>query len=163
VKEVKKMSSEKTRKPVQSAKTEQYLRPLEVARMLKMNVETVYHYIKTGKLPAAKLGRRYIVARGDLNEFLENRKGEEALKKLSLTEKGESMVGKVVKDAARVRTFLEEYPGATNEEIAEALGIEPEDTLRALRKLEVKKTAYCEADEGEADRKKDPWYPGSGE
>ncbi len=157
------MSSEKSRKAEQPAKTEQYLRPLEVARLLKMNVETVYHYIKTGKLPAAQLGRRYIVARGDLNEFLENRKGAEAIKQLSLTEKGEGMVGQVTENATRIRIFLEEYPGATITEISEALDIEPEDALRALRKLEVKKKAICEAEEGEADRKKDPWYPGPGE
>lgn len=138
---------------------EQYLRPLEVARMLKLNVETVYHYIKTGKLPAARLGRKYVVARSDLEKFLEEKKGSEQVKKLGLTEKGESMVGVVVKNAGRVRAFLEEYPGATNAEIAEALGIEPADTQRALRKLEVKKQAYCEAAEGEADRLKDPWYP----
>lgn len=151
------------RKPEQSAKTEQYLRPLEVAHLLKMNVETVYHYIKTGKLPAAQLGRRYIVARSDLDEFLANRKGTEAIKQLSLTEKGEGMVGQVTENASRIRTLLTEYPGATLTEIAEALDIEPEDALRALRKLEVKKSACCEAEEGEADRKKDPWYPGAGE
>ncbi len=157
------MSLEKTRKTEQSAKSEQYLRPLEVARLLKMNVETVYHYIKTGKLPAAQLGRRYIVARSDLNEFLENRKGSEAIKQLSLTVKGEGLVGQVTENASRIRVFLEEYPGATITEIGEALGIEPEDALRALRKLEVKQRATCEAEEGEADRKKDPWYPGPGE
>ncbi len=141
---------------------EQYLRPLEVAKMLKLNVETVYHYIKTGKLPAARLGRKYVVARSDLDKFLEAKKGTEQVKRLGLTEKGESMVETVTRNAERVRTFLEEYPGAANSEIAEALGIEPAETQRALRKLEVKKQAVCEASEGEPDRLKDPWYPGIG-
>ena len=61
---------------------EKYMRPSEVARLLKLNVETVYHYIKAGKLPAAKLGRKYIVARSDLDAFLEEKKGTESQEEL---------------------------------------------------------------------------------
>lgn len=153
------MSSEKYRRPDDSVRSEQYLRPVEVARMLKMNVETVYHYIKEGKLPAARLGRRYIVSRRDLNEFLEKRKSAEVIEQLALTEKGAGMVEKVADNARRIHILLEEYPGATNDEVAEALGIDPAESLRALRQLEAKKRAVCEAEKGEPDRRKDPWYP----
>ncbi len=153
------MGTDKSRRPDESIRSEQYLRPVEVARMLKMNVETVYHYIKEGKLPAARLGRRYIVSRRDLTEFLEKRKSAEVVEQLALSEKGASMVEKVADNARRVRILLEEYPGATNEEIAEALDIDQAESLRALRQLEAKKRAVCESDKGEPDRKRDPWYP----
>lgn len=46
----------------------------EVAKRLRLKVETVQHYIRTSQLKAAKIGRSYLVASGDLDEFIRSRK-----------------------------------------------------------------------------------------
>ncbi len=46
----------------------------EVAKMLKVHVKTVRHWIKTGELKAMDIGRGYRISRSDLQEFIENRK-----------------------------------------------------------------------------------------
>ena len=45
--------------------------PQEVADLLKLRVETVYEYIRTGRLSAARLGNRYRISQTDLDTFLE--------------------------------------------------------------------------------------------
>lgn len=44
--------------------------PQEVADLLRLRVETVYDYIRLGKLPALRLGNRYRVEKADLETFL---------------------------------------------------------------------------------------------
>ena len=46
----------------------------ELAEMLKINVMTVYRYIKSGKLIAHKLGKEYRVSKVDLERFLKSTK-----------------------------------------------------------------------------------------
>ena len=45
--------------------------PQEVADLLKLRVETVYEYVRAGKLSAARLGNRYRINKTDLDSFLE--------------------------------------------------------------------------------------------
>lgn len=42
----------------------------EVVEKLKISKETLYRYIKSGKLKAKKIGREYRFIGKDLNEFL---------------------------------------------------------------------------------------------
>lgn len=51
--------------------TREYLTLSDVATELKMDVETIRRYARSGKLPASKLGRGYRVKRTDLEAFLE--------------------------------------------------------------------------------------------
>lgn len=45
--------------------------PEMVAQMLMVSVGTVWRYIREGKLPASKLGRKYIISDEQLRRFLE--------------------------------------------------------------------------------------------
>lgn len=43
----------------------------EVKDILKVSLETVRRYVRSGKLPAIKLGNKYIrIEKGDLEKFL---------------------------------------------------------------------------------------------
>jgi excisionase family DNA binding protein len=53
-----------------------YYTPKEVAERLKLRVQTVYDYIRKGRLPAVRLGNRCRIAQSDLEAFLERQKGE---------------------------------------------------------------------------------------
>jgi len=44
--------------------------PQEVADLLKLEVGTVYSYIKSGKLPAARIGNRYRIRKSDVDAFI---------------------------------------------------------------------------------------------
>lgn len=47
----------------------------EVKDILKVSIETVRRYVRSGKLPAIKLGNKYIrISHEDLNNFLETLK-----------------------------------------------------------------------------------------
>jgi excisionase family DNA binding protein len=46
------------------------LTPEQVAEFLQITKDTVYRYIREGKLPAVRLGRSYRVPREDLDLFL---------------------------------------------------------------------------------------------
>ncbi|MDF9409553.1 helix-turn-helix domain-containing protein [Pelotomaculum isophthalicicum JI] len=46
----------------------------EVAEVLKLKKVTLYNYIRSGKLPAAKFGRDYRVTEEDLRVFIEGAK-----------------------------------------------------------------------------------------
>lgn len=48
--------------------------PAEVARHLKLNLLTIYRYIRKGELSAAKFGRTYRIREEDLDEFVERHK-----------------------------------------------------------------------------------------
>ncbi|MBI5122786.1 helix-turn-helix domain-containing protein [Candidatus Roizmanbacteria bacterium] len=46
------------------------LTPKQVAKILQLNIITIYSYIKNKKLTAIKLGRAYRITKEDLNSFL---------------------------------------------------------------------------------------------
>jgi excisionase family DNA binding protein len=50
---------------------DRYYSPTEIAATLKMNVNSIYEYIRMGKLPAVRLGNRYKISENDLKEFLD--------------------------------------------------------------------------------------------
>jgi excisionase family DNA binding protein len=52
-----------------------YYTPKEVAERLKLRVQTIYDYIRKGRLPAVRLGNRCRIAASDLEAFLDRRKG----------------------------------------------------------------------------------------
>src|SRR5437764_15038642 len=47
--------------------------PQEVADVLRVKVTTVYEYVRTGKLRAARIGKSYRVAVSDLEAFVDSR------------------------------------------------------------------------------------------
>ncbi len=146
--------------PAPEHKSRDYLNVPQVARMLKVNIQTVRAYIRKGELPAARVGRSYVITPDDVDAFIRKRRGARKAEGMGLTEKGKERVQKIRENAARVLSYLEDAPGAGNEEITEALGIvSPEDTHRALLWLEGKDLAFCELDPENPDRRRDPWYP----
>jgi putative molybdopterin biosynthesis protein len=46
------------------------IKPREVADLLKLNLLTIYEYIRQGKLRAVKFGRNYRIHEEDLEEFI---------------------------------------------------------------------------------------------
>lgn len=48
--------------------------PREVADMLRLGVNTIYEYIRMGKLPAARFGNRYRITEADIERFVEYQK-----------------------------------------------------------------------------------------
>ena len=48
--------------------------PQEVANMLRLRVQTVYEYIRMGKLRAARFGNRYRISEDDIQQFIEYQK-----------------------------------------------------------------------------------------
>ena len=48
--------------------------PHEVAEKLKVSYMTVYRWIRSGKLEAAKLGKQYRITKNDLQTFVNERK-----------------------------------------------------------------------------------------
>ena len=140
-----------------------YFKPSEVARLLKLNTETVYHYIKKGDLPAARLGRKYIVTEKDLERFIQRRKEAYRVEKLDLSEKGKDMVRKARENADKVLDFIVEFPGATEKELDEALELEEKDINRALRKLESQGQVHREGGLDQAKGSEVMWYAGTEE
>jgi len=66
-----------------------YYTPAEVAKILKLNLNTVWRYIKEGKLPAFKVGRCYRISEEQVQEFMNGgliRKGENAPINVSMWE-----------------------------------------------------------------------------
>jgi len=47
-----------------------FLTPQEVADLLKLEVGTVYGYIRSGKLRAVRIGNRFRVEKDDLDAFI---------------------------------------------------------------------------------------------
>lgn len=43
----------------------------ELAEILKVNIMTIYRYIKAGKLPAHKIGKEFRITQNDFSHFLE--------------------------------------------------------------------------------------------
>jgi len=53
---------------------ERYYTPAEVGEHLRVDVSTLYRWIRDEKLVAIKIGRDYRIAESDLQAFLEERK-----------------------------------------------------------------------------------------
>ena len=51
---------------------EQYLTVADVARILKLNQQTVRNWIDQGRLPALDVGRRVRIRRSDLDKLIED-------------------------------------------------------------------------------------------
>lgn len=56
--------------------TEVYTVP-QVARMLNMNLGTVYQLLRNGVIPAKRLGRRWVISRKRFHEWLDDRGQED--------------------------------------------------------------------------------------
>ena len=48
----------------------EFYTPQEVAKKLRLNVNTVYEYIRMGKLRAARFGNRYRITEEDMEKFV---------------------------------------------------------------------------------------------
>jgi len=137
-----------------------YLNVPQAAKMLGVNIQTVRAYIRNGELSAARIGRRYVITTDDVATFIKKRKESRKPEDLGLTDKGRENVQKIRANAGRVLAYLEDCPGAANEEITEALGIDSaNDTHRALLWLEGRGLVYPELDGDKPDRRKDNWFP----
>lgn len=51
-------------------RTEQFYTAEELADCLKLNVMTIYRYIKGGKLRAYKIGKEFRIDKGEFDAFL---------------------------------------------------------------------------------------------
>jgi len=51
-----------------------FLTAKEVANLLKLNILTIYEYIKNNELKAIRFGRNYRIAKEDLDRFIESNK-----------------------------------------------------------------------------------------
>jgi len=54
-------------------KEEQFYTPEELARILKLNIITIYRYIRAKKLKAYKFGKTYRIDTKTFNAFVSNR------------------------------------------------------------------------------------------
>lgn len=66
------------------------LTPTQVAHHLRVTDYTVYGWLRRGRLRGVKFGRRWRVAKGDLDAFVENHRWAELDEPLSLEEVAES-------------------------------------------------------------------------
>ena len=48
-----------------------FIKPRDIAKLLKLNIVTIYEYIREGKLRAVKFGRNYRIEEKDLEEFIQ--------------------------------------------------------------------------------------------
>jgi putative resolvase len=47
-----------------------FYKPEELAKVLEVNIMTIYRYIKAGRLKAYKIGREYRIDKVEFNNFL---------------------------------------------------------------------------------------------
>ncbi len=50
---------------------EKFYTPGQVAEVLQLRLETIYDYVKMGKLGASRFGNRYRISESDLQTFVE--------------------------------------------------------------------------------------------
>ena len=55
-------------------KNRRFLTPSEVAKELQLNLLTIYKYIRNKKILAVKFGRKYRIAKEDLDKFIKSNK-----------------------------------------------------------------------------------------
>jgi excisionase family DNA binding protein len=48
----------------------EFYKAIDLARLLEVNIMSIYRYIKAGRLRAFKLGREFRIDKGEFNEFL---------------------------------------------------------------------------------------------
>ena len=51
-------------------KEKEFYRAEELAKLLEVNIMTIYRYIKTGRLKAYKIGRDFRIDKDEFNVFL---------------------------------------------------------------------------------------------
>lgn len=56
---------------IESALTDEYYTPQEVADLLKLHYNTIRRMIKSGELPAEKIGRQWRIRKADLEQLAE--------------------------------------------------------------------------------------------
>ncbi|MFQ5575779.1 MAG: helix-turn-helix domain-containing protein [Anaerolineae bacterium] len=66
---------QKTPPKPNAAPGDELLTIAEVAGYLKLSRRTAWRWCKSGKLPAAKVGHQWRIARSDLEQFLRRRNG----------------------------------------------------------------------------------------
>ena len=49
-----------------------FIKPKDIAKLLKLNIVTIYEYIRDGRLRAVKFGRKYRVEEKDLEAFIKS-------------------------------------------------------------------------------------------
>ena len=47
-----------------------FIKPRDIAKLLKLNIVTIYEYIREGRLRAVKFGRKYRIEEKDLDTFI---------------------------------------------------------------------------------------------
>jgi len=52
--------------------TTKFYTPLEISEMLRVNIMTVYRYIRAGKIKAHKIGKDYRIDEKEYEEFLKS-------------------------------------------------------------------------------------------
>ena len=50
--------------------TDKFYKAEDLAKMLQVNIMTIYRYIKAGRLKAYKLGREFRIEKDEFNTFL---------------------------------------------------------------------------------------------
>ena len=58
----------------QQKKIEKFFTAQELAEVLKVNIMTIYRYIKAGKLTAYKIGKEYRIDKKSFEQFILNSK-----------------------------------------------------------------------------------------
>lgn len=52
--------------------TTEFYKAEDLAKLLQVNIMTIYRYIKAGKLKAHKLGKEFRIPKDEFNRFLKN-------------------------------------------------------------------------------------------
>lgn len=53
-------------------KDKEFYKAEDLAKLLEVNIMTIYRYIKAGKLKAYKIGREFRIDRNEFQNFLKN-------------------------------------------------------------------------------------------
>ena len=108
----------------------EFYTPQEVADVLRVKVTTVYEYVRKGKLRAARIGKSYRVALGDLEAFIASRTPS------SVAAAPEEMLHRSAGEA-----------GALSSQVAEECGsyvLEPAPTLTGFREIDNGAHGHCQ-------------------
>ena len=54
------------------SKEKEFYKAEDLARLLEVNIMTIYRYIKAGRLGAYKIGREFRIDKNEFNKFLES-------------------------------------------------------------------------------------------
>lgn len=56
---------------METLKEKEFYKAEDLAKLLEVNIMTIYRYIKAGRLKAYKIGREFRIAKNEFKEFLE--------------------------------------------------------------------------------------------